>query len=160
MMLNEAMIIQIIMGALGALSFEIWFNVRGVNLWLGVVGGALGWLVYLVTGGVYPNDLVNYLYAAMAVTLYAEILARMRKEPVTVFLVSSIIPLIPGGSLYYTMQYAILGDGAAFSARGAYTIAIAAMIALGIMAVMMVVRVYTSLIAMRRVARHKQDGRC
>ena len=104
-----------------------------------------GWLVYLVTGGVYPNDLPNYLYAAMAVTLFSEILARLMKTPVTVLLVPSIIPLIPGGSLYYTMAFAIAGDMAAFSSRGAYTLSIAGMIALGIMTMMMLMRLYSSL---------------
>ncbi len=135
---------QIAMGALGALGFAVWFNVRGLPLLAGMIGGALGWFVYLITGGAYPNDLQNYLYAAMAATLYSEILARVMKMPVTVLLVPSIIPLIPGGSLYYTMAHAIAGDMASFSSRGAYTLSIAGMIALGIMTMMMIMRLYSS----------------
>lgn len=143
-MTNE-MLVQIAMGAIGSLGFSIWFNVRGKALVFAVIGGALGWAVYLLTGGAFPNDLASYLYASMAVTLYAEVLARMLKTPVTVFLVSSIIPLIPGGQLYYTMEFCVGGDFANFSTRGVYTISVATMIALGIMAVMMCMRLYSSI---------------
>ena len=143
--MTNDMLLQIAMGALGALGFAVWFNVRGLSLLVGTLGGALGWLVYLLTGGAYPNDLENYLYAAMAVTLFSEILARVMKTPVTVLLVPSIIPLLPGGSLYYTMAFAIAGDMAAFSSRGAYTLSIAGMIALGIMTMMMIMRLYASM---------------
>ena len=143
--MTNLMLLQILMGAMGSLGFAVLFNVRRSALLFSVLGGALGWAVYLATGGAYPNDLANYLYAAMAVTLYAEVLARIRKTPVTVFLVTSIIPLIPGGQLYYTMASCLNGDFSDFSTRGIYTISIAAMIALGIMAVMMLMHVYVSL---------------
>ena len=138
-------LIEILMGAIGSLGFALLFNVRGKALLFALIGGALGWTVYLLTGGHYPDDLINYLYAAMAATLYAEVLARCMRTPVTVFLVTSIIPLIPGGQLYYTMASCMGNNFSDFSTRGVYTLSIAAMIALGIMAVMMLMRVYSSL---------------
>lgn len=156
----DQMLLQVLMGSLGSLGYAVLFNVRRSALLFSVLGGALGWAVYLLTGGVYPDDLANYLYAAMAVTLYAEVLARVKKTPVTVFLVTSIIPLIPGGSLYYTMASCLREDIADFSTRGIYTISIAAMIALGIMAVMMLMHVYLSIrCSIRARRRRMSDGR-
>ena len=39
------------------------------------------------------------------VSALAELLARLLKAPATIFLVIGIIPLVPGGGLYYTMDY-------------------------------------------------------
>ncbi len=139
---TEQMILQIVMGAIGALSFSVWFNVRGWSLFFGCLGGIISWVVYLITGGQPNNDLLNYLYAAMAATLYSEVLARILKRPVTVFLISSLVPLLPGGLLYYTMASCLRGDFQDFSSRGFYTISITAMMALGIMTVMMFMKLY------------------
>lgn len=46
-------------------------------------------------------------FAAIAVTIYAEIFARIKKTPTSTFLIVPMIPLIPGGVLYYTMSYAL-----------------------------------------------------
>ena len=139
------MLKQIVMGAVGSLGFALLFNMRGRVLFCAALGGALGWTVYLLAGDAPPDDLRSYLFAAMTATLYAEVLARTWKMPATPLLVCSVIPLIPGGSLYYTMAAYIRGDYVDFSMRGAYTLSIAAMLALGMMAVMMLVRVYTTL---------------
>ncbi len=40
-------------------------------------------------------------------TLYAEWMARICKTPATVFLIPGLIPLVPGGSLYYAMAYLV-----------------------------------------------------
>ena len=142
--MTHEMLLQTLMGAIGALGFAVLFNIRGRMLFYAFFGGALSWAVYLLTGGQSPNDLPNYLFASLTAAAYAEVLARALKTPVTGILVTSLIPLIPGGPLYYTMESCIKGDYADFSERGVYTISVAAMMALGIMAVMMVVRVYTS----------------
>jgi len=142
--MTDGMLLQTLMGAIGALGFAVLFNMRGRMLLFAFLGGALSWGIYLLTGGQSPNDLPNYLFASLTAAAYAEMLARALKTPVTGVLVTSLIPLIPGGALYYTMESCIRGDYADFSERGVYTISVAAMMALGIMAVMMVMRVYAS----------------
>ena len=42
--------------------------------------------------------------------IYSETCASLRRTPATVFLLPSLIPLVPGGSLYYTMSYLISSD--------------------------------------------------
>ena len=47
----------------------------------------------------------------------------------------SLIPLIPGGALYYTMNYALNEQWPAFAAKAIYTLELALSLALGIIAV-------------------------
>ena len=144
------MLTQILAGAIGSIGFAILYNVRGRALLFALLGGALGWATYLLTGTGASSDLPNYLYAAMSVALYSEILARLLKTPVSAILAPSVIPMIPGGPLYYTMASCLRGDYADFTRRGLYTIMIAAMLALGVMSVMVLARMWSFLRAAAR----------
>ena len=53
------------------------------------------------------------------------------KTPVTVFLVSATIPLIPGAALYRTMNWMLMKDWAKFQKDGIYTILFAVSMAAG-----------------------------
>lgn len=55
------------------------------------------------------------LFATLAVSLYGEILARKMKTPTTVFLLPSVIPMLPGSYIYYSMLGAVNGDERAFT---------------------------------------------
>ena len=63
---------------------------------------------------------------------YAEVMARVIKTPTTTFITTSLVPLIPGGSLYYTMAYGFQGQATRFVTKGVATLALAAALALGI----------------------------
>ena len=71
----------------------------------------------------------------MFAMLYAEVLARLRKTPSTVYLIPAIITLIPGGALYYTMQNLVIWDAERFIHYGLYTVQTVLGIAVGIIAV-------------------------
>ena len=75
------------------------------------------------------------MVAAMTTTVYAEIMARILKAPVAIYSNPSIIPLVPGGSLYYTMAALMEGNQMEFIARGTDTLMSALGIAVGIIAV-------------------------
>ncbi len=64
--------------------------------------------------------------------LYSEICARCFKVPATVFLVPTIISIVPGGALYYTMSALISGDNTALMIKGFQTLYISAGLAVGI----------------------------
>lgn len=136
-------LLQILMGCLGSLGFNILFNIRGRKLILASLGGLLSWTVYLLLESLFPGEALRYCLAAAAVTVYGEIFARIEKTPTTTFLVPSVIPLIPGGSLYYTMNYALNKQWAAFSNQGLHTLQLALALAVGIIAVTTLVRLTT-----------------
>ena len=127
------MILQLVTAFLGSLGFALLFHVRGIKLWLGSVGGLLAWGVYLWMGCFTTQDVIRYFVASVVLTVYAETLARVVKCPATLFLVIASIPLIPGGSLYKTMQYFMLNDLAAFSSQGLTTVLLAVAIAVGML---------------------------
>jgi len=136
-------IIQILMGYLGSLGFNILFNIRGRKLLIASFGGLISWAVFLALEPLLPGEAIRYFLSAAAVTVYGEIFARIEKTPTTTFLVPSVIPLIPGGSLYYTMNYALNKQWAEFSHRGFYTLQLALALAVGIIAVTTLVRLLT-----------------
>ena len=117
------------------------------------IGGALGWLVYLLIMLVCDNDLVSCFLAAMAISLYAEIMARIRKCPVTGYLLVSLFPLVPGAGIYYTMRYALQGDTAMFLQQGLHTLGIACCLAVGVLVVSSAVKMANMLNKRRRKQR-------
>lgn len=124
--------IQIITGFVGSLGFAVLFNIQGIRLLVAGMGGFLSWMAFVLLSHVILNDAINYFLVALLISFYAEIMARVVKTPTTTFITTSLIPLIPGGSLYYTMAYAFGGHVEAFAEKGIYTLQLAAALALGI----------------------------
>lgn len=134
-------LLPIVSAALGSLSFAMFFGVRSRKLWFSLLGGALNWGLYLLAmKKMGLPETLAYALGAAAGTLYAEILARIIKTPVTVFVITSVIPMVPGGPLYYTMLGLLQGDKATFVDRGLYTLSAAGAMALGIFAATMLFR--------------------
>ena len=124
-------------------SFCFIFQVRKpLFIFLCSLNGAISWLVYLLTDFL-PVEAARYFLATIAVSVLAEVLARALKAPATMFLVIGIIPLVPGGGLYYTMDHLINGDFAMFTAKGLQTAAAAGAIAAGASMVTSLVRMLT-----------------
>lgn len=138
----EKDLLQLITAALGSLGFSLIFNVRGRPLLFGALGGLIAWGVYLGCRGQGTSDVMGYLISSMVITIYAEICARRFRAPATVFLMSSAIPLIPGGSLYRTMVYAVKMQGAEFLQAGTHTMLLAGAISAGIILVSTVMHAY------------------
>ena len=125
-------IVQVITGCLGSLGFSVLFNLRGARLVTATLGGFLSWFLFVLFNNFIESDVVCYFLVAAAVSLFAEIMARRLKTPTTTFITSALIPLIPGGSLYYTMASAFDGDMLTFLDKGIHTVKLAAALALGI----------------------------
>lgn len=127
-------ILQIITGCIGSLGFALLFNVRGKRLWIAALGGFLSWLIFLLLTRFIDSEPINYFIVSFFMSVYAEIMARVMKTPTTTFITTSLIPLIPGGSLYYTMAYAFQSDAGRFVEKAVYTLELAAALALGVIA--------------------------
>ena len=115
------------------------FNIRGKMVFFASLGGALGWIAYELSA-FFGNDLSQYFVATVVIALYAEIMARLHKVPVTVYLIAALIPLVPGSGIYYTMEHFIEGNIDEFLATFVHTIAIAGCLAFGILLVSSLVR--------------------
>lgn len=121
---------------IGAAGFALIFGLRANKILYAAVGGGIGWAVYILCEVFLTSDiLVCSLIAAAAGTIYSEILARLLRTPTTVILIPTVIPLVPGGSLYYTMASLIAEDTSAVTMYGISTVKCAVGIAAGITAV-------------------------
>ena len=126
-------IIQVIAAGLGAGGYSILFNIRRDKLVFATTGGSFAWIIYILASQFTPNAFVTNMLAASFATLYSEILARIKKAPTTVFLIPSIMPMIPGGGLFYTMSAVISNDTVLFEKYFVTTIETALGISIGIM---------------------------
>ena len=106
------------MAAVGSLGFSILFNVRSKYLLLASVGGLVSWVIYLVCHGFGAGLFLSSFFASVFCQAYAEVFSRVCKAPRTIFSIAAVVPLIPGSSLYYTMQSAAMSDWTEFSRRG------------------------------------------
>ena len=82
-------------------------------------------------------------------------MARKHHSPVTVYLVISYIPLVPGGGAYYTMEYLVGGETRLAMETGIHTLFVAGAIAMGIVLVSSMTRI---LAAYERRRREKQES--
>jgi len=114
----KEVILQLAMAFIGSLGFSMIFRLRR-SLWMvGSLGGALCWGCYLlmfdVTQHIFASGLVASAFAAL------------------LFVIPSVVPLIPGSSLYYTMSAAVSGNTREISEYGSLTLQYALSIAAGI----------------------------
>lgn len=94
--------------------------------------GMIGWIVYLLIKNNGNSSLIAIFLSTLMVALLSHMLARFRRAPVTVFLVSGILPAVPGAQIYRCVYYLIQND---FSLSNHYlieTIQIAGAIAMAV----------------------------
>lgn len=129
------------LGALiGCIGFSILFNIHGPGGLLCALGGVGTWMaleLILQAGG---GAMFAYFAAAFFASVYAEVMARIRKYPAISYLVVSLFPLIPGAGIYYTMYHAVHGNMEQFATEGTRTAAIAGVMAVGVLLVSTLVR--------------------
>ncbi len=136
--------IQCIAAFVGCIGFSIQFNIHGPGGLLCALGGILAWFSYRMSLHFGAGDITAYFIAAVLLSAYAEIMARVRKYPAISYLVISSFPLIPGAGVYYTMNYAVRGDMESFSSQGMHTIAIAGVLAVGILLASTIIRMWVT----------------
>mgnify|MGYP002509472253 FL=1 len=131
----EKYFVMILTAAIGTIGYCLNINVKRNKIVYGCVGGVVSTFLYCVCVEAELSLLVQNLIPATVVTLYAEVLARIVKAPATVFLIPSIIPLVPGGRLYYTMRAIVDGNGEDAKIYAMETLVIALGIAVGIVVI-------------------------
>jgi uncharacterized membrane protein YjjB (DUF3815 family) len=126
------MILNCLYAFLSSLGFGVLFNIRDKNLIIASVGGALGWFTYLLSIKLQPSEIFSLFLASMVVSIYSEIMARVFKTPVTIFIICGIIPLVPGGLMYFATLEAVKGNLEISMSKGIQTLFSAGAIAIGI----------------------------
>ena len=119
------------MAFFAALGFGIIFNIRGKNLFFAALNGMIGAITYTIITN-FHNVYLGQFLSALMITLCAMIMARLLKAPLTTYLIAALIPLVPGGGMYYTMLYIVNNDLSSAISTGLDTIGQASMIVMGI----------------------------
>ncbi|MCI9579430.1 MAG: threonine/serine exporter [Oscillibacter sp.] len=114
---------------LACVGFTQMFNIHGAGKLIAGAGGALGWLVYLLGGKTIPAAFL----AAAAIGVFAEVMSRVRRCPVTGYVLVALLPLVPGGGIYYAMRHGAAGETDAFLRTLLHTFGMAAALAVGAM---------------------------
>lgn len=124
----------------GSLGFGINMKIKMPHVIYAAIAGGVTYYIYLIAFQACENHFISNFLAAVFVSLFAEIMARMNKTPTTIFLTSGAICLIPGGRLYYAMYAIINNDESAFIENGEIALIIALAIASGFMAVTVIMK--------------------
>ena len=140
-------LIQIITATVGSLGFGILFNVREKRLIAVAIGGGVAWALYLLFFSATESLGISYFLVSLIVSLYGEIMARCFKCPALLFISPSLIPLVPGASLYYTMSHALSQNTESFISSGLTTVVAASALAIGIITGAILTKLYTSIYA-------------
>ncbi len=140
----EQLFLPCLYAFVSSLAFAILFNIHGSGILICGAGGALGWLVYLLAAPTFQSPILQSFFAALAISAYSELMSRIRKCPVTGYLLVAFFPLVPGGGIYFTMKYCMDGQTDLFISKGLETLGIAGALAVGVLLVSSAVRLVTT----------------
>lgn len=102
-------ILNFIFSFLASLFFCVIFDApRKLYLSCGVVG-ACGWMIYILFyNGLQVHTIYSSFFGSLALGLLSHYMARYKKEPAIIFMVTGIIPLVPGGLAYDATKSLVL----------------------------------------------------
>ncbi len=146
-------IIQLVTAFVGAFGFALLFQLRKGLLVAAAIGGLVNWGAYLLAEPYFEGKFVPCFIAAAVAVIYCEVAARVYKAPVTLFLAPSIVPSVPGGSLFYTMSSIVKKDWAGTKEFGLKTAEFALGIAAGICLAVVIFSIVNSIV--HRKSEHK-----
>ncbi|WP_298020168.1 threonine/serine exporter ThrE family protein [uncultured Dysosmobacter sp.] len=139
---TDAYLLPCLWAFLACVGFGIEFNIQGIGILICGLGAALGWLIYLLSLGALHSDIFSAFLAAMSISAYSELMARIRHCPVTGYLQVALLPLVPGAGIYRAMQYCIAGETPLFLSTLLHTLGFAAALSVGAMLISSILRVW------------------
>ncbi|WP_027128540.1 threonine/serine exporter family protein [Fusobacterium perfoetens] len=141
--------IQVIAAIITTIGFGIIFNIKGKNLFHTGIAGGISWAIFLLGKYFYLSDGPTYFLATLCLSIYSEIMARKLKTPVTTLLIAALIPLAPGGGIYYMMYNIIEKNYLIAFEKGMSTFIIAGAMSIGIFTatnIMRIVKTYSKIL--------------
>ncbi|MBQ0052796.1 MAG: threonine/serine exporter family protein [Treponema sp.] len=96
--------IQILSAILGSFGFGIVFKMKRRRLIFACIGGGITWTIYLVCQNYGMSSFISNFIATFFASAFAKAIASRIKTPEIIYIITSAVPLIPGSSLYYTLN--------------------------------------------------------
>ena len=147
----NALPMMLLMSVIGPLGVALMYRVRYKHLPWVLIGSELSYVVYYFVTLLSEGQFIPNFVATIAVGFFARLCAKYGKFPAVVISIPGIMPLLPGGILYYTMHNLMFGLGDEALACASRTIATALGIAAGEVAVSLIYMAIRS--AKEKVAR-------
>lgn len=147
--------LELAMSFVTACSYALMFNTNKKHiLYIGICGFGTYAVYYLTMQSLDSIFWAAFISAAFT-ALYSEITARVRKAPALIFLLTGIVPTVPGGALYYTMRNMVLGNISGTFDKLSVTLQTGIGIAGGIVSVSIIFGIVMDSIAKRKAQRNK-----
>ena len=90
-----------------------------------------GYVVYLLVDAAGCSAIFSYFLATVVISSLCEISARVMRLPSTTFLLSALVPLVPGYTIYSAMLALVENNGMEAASAGLKAVQIVAAIAVG-----------------------------
>lgn len=100
---------MLLTGVIGTVGFSLLFCLRGRQLPVTALGGALTCFLWLFCIRFGMDPFFAILLASFLGSGYSAVVSKLLKMPKTVFVLAVLISLIPGKGLYQAMRYAVDG---------------------------------------------------
>ena len=117
------------------LGIAIIFDVPPKKLFWAMLGSVISCVLMLIGDKYGLDPLITNMIATAVPCVYCEIMARVLKTPTTVFMIPTLLPLVPGSRLYYTMFYLFQWDQELFLDNAVSSVKICTGIAVAIIVV-------------------------
>ncbi len=124
------MIFRIITCTLGSVAFGVTMKVPKKSLFCVLIGSGMTSVISVTLAEEY-RDFIPCIISMLALTVYSNLCAKILRQPTTIILLPSAIPLLPGSYIYYSMLGAVNGDTAGFVEYGRATVLTGLGIAVG-----------------------------
>lgn len=116
----------------GTFGFAVIFGMKPKHLAAATLLGGLTYTVYYLVNLLTPDLFLSNFAAAFFAGIAAFALAVIYRAPAVTFSALGVIPLVPGGALYYMMYGVIAGDTALFRRQSGVALRVGLGIAAGI----------------------------
>lgn len=125
-------ILQFIYSFFATLAFNVLLQAPKRVYILNATIGAFSWIIYKYLVSLTGQTVFASMISGLFIGLFAGIFAIIKRIPAITIYLPSLIPLVPGTGIYYTMYYFITQDLDQASAKGVETFLMAMSLATGI----------------------------
>ena len=116
----------------GTLGYAFLLNAPMSTVLPASLTGLLGYVLYEVMVNLLgQGEIFSYFLATVVIAMLCEIEARLMRMPSTIFLLTALVPLVPGYTFYCAMLSLVENNGDAAGAFGLEAVQIVAAIAVG-----------------------------
>jgi len=146
---------QIILHSIGAfggtLGYAFLLNAPMNTVLPASLTGLLGYVLYEIMINLLSQGVIfSYFLSTVVIAVICEVAARMMRMPSTIFLLTALVPLVPGYTFYCAMLAIVEHNGQAFASYGLEAVQIVAVIAVGAAVTSVLFRALTVRAAARR----------